>query len=133
MARLTPATPSLPAFQDIEAEAALDKIASPAYNASTTAAAASLVVKASSGVLMGMSVTNNNNAAQYIQIHDAAALPTDGAVPALSLTVPATTSFGIDFGTTGRSFVNGIVVCNSSTFATKTIGSANCWFDVQYL
>ena len=32
----------------------------------------------------------------------------------------------------GREFESGLVICNSSTDATKTIGSADTFFDVQY-
>jgi hypothetical protein len=70
--------------------------------------------------------------AQFIQLHDAAALPADTAVPEVFITVPASSNFSIDFGQYGRTFVNGIVICNSTTGPTKTIGAANCWFDVQY-
>jgi hypothetical protein len=101
-------------------------------NTTTTALAASLVVKAVPGILYGLSGINNKGSAQYIQVHDATALPADAAVPKIVFTVPATSNFSIDFGYYGRAFLVGIVVCNSSTLATKTIGSADCWFDVQY-
>jgi hypothetical protein len=32
----------------------------------------------------------------------------------------------------GRLFANGIAVCNSTTPASKTIGSADCLFDINY-
>lgn len=100
-------------------------------NTSTTAYAASLIVKASAGNLW--SITGyNSGAAQFIQIHDAAALPADTAVPKIIFTVPATSNFNFSSDKFGRSFANGIVVCNSSTGPTKTIGSANLWLDVQY-
>lgn len=102
-------------------------------NATTTALAASLVVKAKPGTLYGFSGVNNKASAQYIQVHDAAALPADTAVPKIVFTVPASSNFTFDFGMYGRRFPTGIVICNSSTLATKTIGAADCWFDVQYL
>lgn len=103
-----------------------------ASNATTSALAASLVVKASAGVLLGFQGVNTSGSAQYIQVHDAASLPANGAVPKLVITVPAGENFSLDLSR-GRVFTNGIVICNSSTAATKTIGSANCWIDAQYL
>lgn len=98
----------------------------------TTALAASLVVKAVKGTLYGLVGYNDRSSSQFIQIHDAASLPADTAVPTIVFTVPATTSFSLDYKE-GREFQVGIVISNSSTAATKTIGSADCWFDVQYI
>ena len=99
---------------------------------STTALAASLIVKADKGTLYGLTGYNNKSSSQFIQIHDAASLPANGAVPKIIFTVPATTSFSLDYEV-GREFQIGIVMSNSSTAATKTIGSSDCWFDVQYI
>ena len=93
---------------------------------------ASLVVKTVSGRLFRLFVTNNNAATRYIQIFDATALPADGAVPNLVAIIPAATTNILDLGIYGRPFANGIVVCNSTTLATKTIGSADSWFDVLF-
>ncbi len=57
-------------------------------NATTTAYAASLVVKAAAGALWGLTGYNANAAAQWVQIHDAASLPANGVAPSLS-TSPA--------------------------------------------
>lgn len=100
-------------------------------NSTSTAYEASRVVKASAGLCFG-AVGYNSGAAQFVQLHDAASVPADTAVPKVTFTVPATSNFALDFGTYGRQFTTGIVICNSSTGPTKTIGSANCWFDVQY-
>lgn len=103
---------------------------------STTAAAASLVVTPSTTTAQHLRCFdivgyNNKGSDQYIQVHDAAALPADGAVPIAVIVATAGYQFAISW-TTGRLFANGIVVCNSSTATTKTIGSADCLFDIVY-
>lgn len=104
---------------------------SPPLNATSTAYEASRVAKASPGVCFGLTVTNSKASTQFVQLHDSATLPADNAVPVLPIEVPAGATVGVDFGYWGRNFKNGLVVCNSSTGPTKTIGSADCWFDVQ--
>lgn len=103
---------------------------SAAINRTTVEYAASLVIASNPAVLRGLT-GYNSGAAQFIQLHDAASLPADTAVPKVVIAAAATSSFSIDFGDHGRKFSNGIVVCNSSTGPTKTIGAANCWFDAQ--
>lgn len=131
------ATPA-PVLSNVTAPLATAAVPSGATQASTstiTSAAyeTSHVVKASPGVLYGLAGYNSLASAQFVQIHDATALPADTAVPAFILTVGASSNFSVDFGVYGRTFVNGIVVCNSTTGPTKTIGAANCWFDVRYV
>lgn len=94
------------------------------------AVAASIVVKPTSGLLYGFWVSSV--AAQFIQVFDFNGLPAEGAVPLLSFPVAATSGVGANW-IPARSFRNGLVLCNSSTQHTKTIGSADCIFDVQYL
>src|SRR5262249_31911670 len=102
-------------------------------NATTPALAASLVVSSGACRLIGFSGDSNKASAQFIQVFDASSLPGDGAVPVLVIRVAATTTFSAYFGASGRWFDRGVVLCNSSTEATKTIGSADCWFDAQYV
>lgn len=100
------------------------------YNAKTTAYAASKIASAAPAYLCGLTVYNSSASTQFIQVHDAASLPSDTAVPELFFEIAASSSKMIEF-LRPREFATGIVVCNSSTGPTKTIGSADCWFDVQ--
>jgi hypothetical protein len=94
----------------------------------SVAAEASHVLKNSAGTLISLVGYNGKASAQFIQVHDATAVPADAAVPAYSFTVPASSNFSLDIPITGAPFTTGISVCNSSTQATKTVGSTDCWF-----
>jgi hypothetical protein len=101
-------------------------------NISTNAYAASLVVKSGPGIFYGFTAYNSNASAQFILVFDASTLPGNGAIPAAVFTVAGSNNLGVNW-IPGRTFHTGIVVCNSSTGPTKTIGSADCWFDCQYV
>ncbi len=98
---------------------------------SPTALVASLAVIRGPAICYGL-IGHNTGPAQFVQVHDAADVPADGAIPETVLNVPADTNFSIDYGPKGRAFLVGIAVCNSSTVPTKTVGAADCWFDVIY-
>lgn len=100
----------------------------PPKNAGTAALAAGSLLATMPVVLYSLTVNNTNAAAQYIQLHDSATTPADTAVPVLVIKAPAADDQIIDLGVYGMAFVNGLYVCNSSTAATKTIGSADCQF-----
>ena len=97
-----------------------------AYSALT---AASGVIKASPGVLKFLQITNNKASAQYFQLHNTAAVPADAAVPFLTVYLQAGGTYFVE----DLTFPAGIVWCNSSTRATKTIGSADCDVVAMYL
>jgi len=100
------------------------------YNKTSSGAAASLVVS-NPVTLYDISIYNSKASSQYIQIFDAASLPADGATPTLPpMLFAAKETRGISW-INGRKFSNGIVICNSSTDTTKTIGSDDCFFDMQ--
>lgn len=101
-------------------------------NDTSAAYEASSISKATGGRAWGLTGYNSKGSAQFIQLHDSATLPADAAVPAVVITVPAASNFSVDFGVYGRNFANGIVWCNSSTGPAKTIGSADCFVDLQY-
>lgn len=99
----------------------------------SNAYANALQVKSGAGILFGFTVYNSNASAQFIQVHDSATLPADGAVPVAVLTAQATDNLAVSYIFPGRFFQRGIWLCNSSTGPTKTIGSADCFFDAQYV
>lgn len=95
--------------------------------------AASWVAFTGQGRLLGVTVTNTKASAQFFQLFDLAAVPADGVVPFVSVDIAANTAKSIFWGESGRWQNAGLVACNSSTQSSKTLGSADCIFDVQYV
>jgi hypothetical protein len=89
---------------------------------------ASRVIKASAGTLISLVGYNAKTAAQFILLFNSTTVPADTTAPVYTFTVPASSNFSIDVPITGIPFTTGIAVSNSSTQATKTLGSADCWF-----
>ncbi len=76
---------------------------------------------------------NNKASPQYLQVFNALTVPAEASVPALPpIYVGATSAFYYDLGEIGCFFDVGLTWCNSSTFATKTVGSADCWVHALY-
>lgn len=94
----------------------------------STAAEASRVLKAGPGVLLALFGYSAKASNQFIQLHNSTAVPADTAVPYVSWKAAAGDNFFIYIPVGGIPFDTGISVCNSSTVATKTIGSADCQF-----
>lgn len=83
--------------------------------------------------LISFTVNNTNSSAQYIQLFDQGSVPADAAVPDVVFTAAGSSDKVVSYPIPGRMFERGLVICNSSTAATKTIGSADCFFDLQYV
>lgn len=60
---------------------------------------------------------------QWLQVHDAAALPSNGAVPLKVYPLQAASAFSWRFDPTGIPLVNGLVLAVSTTEATLTVGT----------
>ena len=97
--------------------------------AKTTALATNLVVKASAGKLFGF--YGYSTVTQFIQVHNATSLPADTAVPDGVFPITANTPFSL-WLEHPEPYTTGIVICNSTTGPTKTIGAANTWIVALY-
>jgi len=123
-------------LQTADAQSAIDElngIAIPINSTTSVAYENSRIAKSGAGTLFGFTVYNSLASSQFIQLHNANAVPADAALPLISFTVAGSSNLGVYFGASGRFFTQGIVLCNSTTANSKTIGAANCWFDVQYI
>lgn len=82
--------------------------------------------------LYGFMVSNTNAVAQFLQVFDLAVLPADGTAPNILFQVGGSSDKGVQW-LPARKLLQGLVICNSSTAGTKTIGAADCFFDIQFL
>lgn len=100
--------------------------------AQTLAYANSLTVWNAPGVLISLIGYNSKTSAQWVQVHDDAAVPPETAVPVYTFRVEESSNFFLEVPITGVPMSQGIMICNSSTGPTKTIGAADCFFTVVY-
>lgn len=93
------------------------------------------IVKPGSCKVFGFGVFNSNASTQYILVFDRAVVPGSGSTDGLVIPLPVATlsTLLVSYGDTGRTFERGIVLANSSTANSLTPGSADCWFDIQWL
>ncbi len=73
----------------------------------------------------------NSSLALAVSVQGVTAI--SAAVPLAVITVPASSNFQIPLPDTGISCALGVVVCNSSAYATKVAGSSDCFFTVVVL
>lgn len=99
-------------------------------NAQTAVLANALVVKATLGVVYG--VTGYSTAAQFLQIHDKATAAVSTEVPLVAIPIAANAAFNIDFGVYGLLCTKGIQIANSTTGPTYTAGLANTFISARY-
>lgn len=102
-------------------------------SASTAALSNAFTAFVGQGRVLGFTATNTKASAQFICVFGTASTPADGAVPIMSIDIAANTAKAVFFGESGRWQHQGFTLTNSSTQGSKTIGSADCLFDVQYI
>lgn len=105
-------------------------------NSSSLALENARLVKAGAGMIFGFAVLNTGPA-QYIQLHDKVAAPATGDIPhsvwLAAIGSTTATNLNVSWIFPGRFFQRGCWIVNSSTAATYTAGSADCFIDVQYI
>lgn len=83
-------------------------------------------------LVQGFTVYNSSAVAGWVQWFDEVGVPGAGTSPAMSLPISAHDYRAAYFGDKGRNCERGFTVCFSSTETTLTIGTAVCFFDVNY-
>ena len=88
-----------------------------------TAASTTITIVTATGVVLNHINAGTSGAAVAVTTVGA-----DYAVPVAVITAPASSNWQIPLPAVGLACKNGVVVCNSSTYAVKTAGSADCFF-----
>lgn len=101
--------------------------------ASYTPALANRLVVPGQAMLYGFTACSTNAGSQFILLFDSSTSPANGAVPLAFFPVSTNNLVQEYYGPVGRRCYQGITLCNSSTAATLTAGSADTLFDVQYI
>lgn len=92
-----------------------------------TSLVASRVISTRPVKLYAVIVYNGSGSTQFVQIHETTTLPANGVAPKIpSIAVAAGTTVMVDVGGQVGMDLDALTICNSSTAATKTIGSADC-------
>jgi hypothetical protein len=107
-------------------------LVNPSHSANAFATQTAWCAKTAAGILLAVIATNANAAVRYLQIHNTAAAPTSGAVPAYSFPIgagsasnPGTLTLSKEFfGAGGASFATGISFAVSTTLGTYTAATA---------
>lgn len=90
------------------------------------------IVKSGPGRCYGFTVYSSKASAQFIQWFDANTVPGAGSAPDGVIGVAAASSQGVAW-LPPRIFHTGFVLVCSTTAPTYTAGSADCYFDVQFV
>jgi hypothetical protein len=96
-------------------------------------AATSGVIKNGPGKLYGVTVTNDNAAARYIQFFNLTAVPANGTAPLFTIKLGIGAVIQLDFSMMGKYFSAGICWATSTTGATLTLGAADAYVEARYL
>jgi hypothetical protein len=102
------------------------------YNSGGALVGSGVIVNAGPARLFNLTVTSESASDQYVMLFDAAAVPANGAPAVAAFKVPAGSTAGIDYGSRGKAFKNGICWSNSSTLPDRTGGAADCFAEANW-
>ncbi len=103
------------------------------YSSSSNAYESGRWVFAGQGRLYGISGYSSDSGAGFALLFDTDAIPGSGAVAVTVIATAATSNFSAYWGSSGRWFRRGCYLAYSSTSPTLTLGSADLFFDAQYI